>query len=245
MKRSRKVRLAWLAAVALMAVAVQTRPRAQPHEARTPVASRTTVPGVPLFFVPNQGQSDPAVRFQARALGGAAFFTANDVVLALPQPGGVAAPDRASLGGDPRSAALGAERGVPIKFVRLRFVGASAALRVEGAARLPALVHEFRGGRASRHVNLPTYASVVYRNLYEGVDQREAGLGDVHRAVARSRPVVQLATGARVGGCVAQSESSAGQHDDESRVHAEREHCRGWRRHHRDATMTGRSGRLV
>ncbi|HEY6547107.1 MAG TPA: SBBP repeat-containing protein, partial [Vicinamibacteria bacterium] len=117
---------------------------------------------MPLFFVPNQGQSPAPVRFQARALGGAAFFTPTEVVLALPRPGG---------SGDPRGATLGADPGVPVKFVRVRFVGANAAPRVEGAAPLPGLVHEMAGSDRSRwRSNLPTYGAVVYRSLYEGVD---------------------------------------------------------------------------
>jgi len=39
---------------------------------------------MPLAFIPNAGQHDPAVRFQAGALGGTLFFTPEAVTLALP-----------------------------------------------------------------------------------------------------------------------------------------------------------------
>ena len=42
---------------------------------------------VPLTFVPNAGQTDPAVRFQAHSLGGTLFFTPSEVILALPEAG--------------------------------------------------------------------------------------------------------------------------------------------------------------
>lgn len=39
---------------------------------------------LPLSFVPNAGQFDPRVRFQAHGLGGELFFTPSEVVLSLP-----------------------------------------------------------------------------------------------------------------------------------------------------------------
>lgn len=189
-RRSWNIRLAWFAAAALTAVAVQSRTHAESDLAQTTSASRARVPSVPLFFVLNQGQSDAAVRFQTRALGGAAFFTATEVVLALPGAGGAAGSQGTPLRGDPRTAGLGAERGVPVKFVRVRFVGASSALRVEGAIRLPALVHEFRqtGAGSSQHANLPTFANVVYRDLYEGVDLHTPKIMAASRQPTRSHP---------------------------------------------------------
>src|SRR5918911_1513897 len=38
---------------------------------------------LPLSFVANAGQSDPAVRFQAEGMGGSIFFTPEEVVLAF------------------------------------------------------------------------------------------------------------------------------------------------------------------
>src|SRR5262245_38510423 len=171
MNRSWKVCVACLATAASSAIGVQSRMRAESREPHATSAPRTGVSGVPLFFVANQGQSDAAVRFQARALGGAAFFTASDMVLALPQPGSATGSDRRAVPGDPRTAELGAERGVPVKFVRVRFVGASAEPRVEGTSRLPAKVQEFQ---KTGSVSLPTYASIVYRDLYKGVDLQYA-----------------------------------------------------------------------
>src|SRR5262249_23163467 len=41
---------------------------------------------LPLSFIPNQGQTDAAVRFHGHALGGNVFFAANEVVFSLPTP---------------------------------------------------------------------------------------------------------------------------------------------------------------
>src|SRR5262245_36553055 len=108
MTSSRKMRLACLAVAVSAAIGVQSRTHAETQEPQNTSSPGGRIPGVPLFFVPNQGQSDPAVLFQAHALGGAAFFTASEMVLALPQPGGTAGSQRASFPGDPRTATLGA-----------------------------------------------------------------------------------------------------------------------------------------
>ena len=70
-------------AVALLLLSAAVTP------ARTEVVGLTTTPDLgklPLSFVPNAGQTDPAVRFQAQGMGGTLFFTHDEVVLSLPAP---------------------------------------------------------------------------------------------------------------------------------------------------------------
>ena len=58
--------------------AIAGSPPASTHRA----ASRVSLP---LFFEPNQGQTDPQVRFLARSAGFTLFLTANEAVLELQQ----------------------------------------------------------------------------------------------------------------------------------------------------------------
>jgi hypothetical protein len=142
---------------------------------------------LPLSFVPNAGQADPAVRFQVRGLGGTLFFTPGEVVLSLPTPaqspgtsGRPAAPARApdpDVGGHP-----GPHRDTPTTppapptVVRLRFEGANPVPEVTGARRLSAIVNYLIGNDPTKwRTNLPTYASIVYRELYPGIDLRYGG----------------------------------------------------------------------
>src|SRR5262249_60857011 len=113
------------AAPAVAAAPPRAPLRAAPPDPRPRPAGGARAPRLPLFFVPNRGQHPPAVRFQARTLGGAVFFTPREVVLALPRPEGPGGAGNGSIAGDPRGASLGAERGVPVQFVRVRFVGAA------------------------------------------------------------------------------------------------------------------------
>ena len=106
---------------------------------------------VPLTFVPNAGQTDPAVRFQAHTLGGTLFFTPSEVVLALPR---TAPATRPPAGGRDLSVGIprdgSDERGVPVRFLRLRFPGASARPEIVGAERLPGTFNSFRGSDPAR-----------------------------------------------------------------------------------------------
>lgn len=133
---------------------------------------------VPLTFVPNAGQTDPAVRFQAHTLGGTLFFTPSEVILALPQTGPATRPPATGRDlsvGIPRDGS--AERGVPVSFLRLHFPGAAARPEMVGAERLPGTFNSFRGSDpAGWRSDLPTYAALVYRDLYPGIDLRYEGV---------------------------------------------------------------------
>lgn len=136
-------------------------------------------PNLPLSFVPNAGQTDPAVRFQAHSSRGAIFFAANEVVIRLPSTQsdlkprnlGLDTPDQ-PLQNPVASGAAAAD------IVRLRFVGANAAPEVMGRERLPGRVNFFIGDDPARwHRNLPTYGGIVYRELYPGIDLHYEGTG--------------------------------------------------------------------
>lgn len=107
-----------------------------------------------LPFVPNMGQNDPAVQFQAHSLGGTLFFTPAEIVLALP--------------------AAGPEPETPI--VRMRFEAANPDPVIKQIERLPGVVNYILGGDPARwQTNLPTYSAIVYEQLYDGIDLRYEG----------------------------------------------------------------------
>ena len=107
---------------------------------------------LPLAFVPNAGQTDPAVRFQAHDMGGTLFFTPEEVVLRLPSAG-----DGSTV-------------------VRMRFQGANPDTIITGGERLPGTVNYFRGNDPAQwRTGLPTYSGVVYQGLYPGIDLRYDG----------------------------------------------------------------------
>ena len=109
---------------------------------RTPTSQILEAYGrLPLYFEENRGQADPAVRFLARAEGGAIALTREGL-------------------------ALGLEDGT----VRLTFAGA-ATPTVEAVEPLPGRVNYYIGrDRSQWRTDIPTYGRVRYARVYAGVD---------------------------------------------------------------------------
>lgn len=139
---------------------------AEPHSSPVPTLS-SEFGKLPLAFVPNVGQTDPAARFQAHPLSGTLFFASSEVVLAL--DGAVPRLSRLDASAEP----LG---GASPSVVRLRFEGANPAVEIVGENRLPGIANYFLGDDPAHwHANVPTYAGIVYKDLYPGIDLHYEG----------------------------------------------------------------------
>jgi photosystem II stability/assembly factor-like uncharacterized protein len=114
---------------------------------------------LPLRFETNSGQSDPDVRFIARADGSTLFLTPTGAVLAL-QPSHQQAA-RPSNGSSSNTASA----------VRMKWIGADSAVEIAGRDRLPGNSNYFKGNVPGRwQSNVPTFARVRYANLYRGIN---------------------------------------------------------------------------
>jgi hypothetical protein len=148
--RSFVLLLALLVALAAVPVAAPTAQQVQQDAAQALASWRHA----PLAFVPNQGQTAATVQFQAQSASGTVFFTSQEVVLALP------------------SAA--AEQ--PTPTVRLGFLDANPTPTITPDTPLPGRVNDLRGDDPAQwRTDLPTYGSVVYQDLYAGIDFRYDG----------------------------------------------------------------------
>jgi hypothetical protein len=118
-------------------------------------------------FVPNAGQMDPAVLFSTLGSASTLFFTRHEVVFPLPSS------DRAA---ELFSGLLGlskSEHAVPAELTSLylHFEGASPDTQVVGEEQLPGIVNTFIGrDPAGWHTSIPTYRSIIYEQLYRGID---------------------------------------------------------------------------
>jgi hypothetical protein len=117
---------------------------------------------LPLSFERNEGQTDSRARFLAHGPGYTLFLTADGAVLALqrvPRPSeqtGTHAPAAFS----PRESVL-----------RLTMIGANPQPRISGGHELAGKSNYFIGNNPSRwHTGVPTYAQVLYKDVYPGVD---------------------------------------------------------------------------
>jgi hypothetical protein len=101
---------------------------------------------LPLAFVPNAGQSDRRVRFQAQAGGASFWFTPREAVFSFAAKG----------------------KG---EVLRLQFLGANPATRIAGQRRGPGRVNYLLGENPSKwRTGLPSYQAVVYHELWPGID---------------------------------------------------------------------------
>jgi Beta-propeller repeat/Domain of unknown function DUF11 len=121
-------------------------------------SSSSTSMSVPLFFEPNQGQTDPQVKFLARGSGYGLFLTADEAVLHL-QPK-AAGPEHSTLSPQPASS-----------VIRMKLEGASPSALVSGTSPLPGKSNYFIGSDSSKwRQNIPQFGGVQYQAVYPGID---------------------------------------------------------------------------
>ncbi len=124
-----------------------------------PVSARTLA--LPLYFEPNQGQTDFQVKYLARGLGYGLFLTANETVLELQHPARIETGLAASAA-TPHSAS---------SVIRMHLEGASAAARLQASQPLPGKSSYFIGNDPSKWVrNIPQFGRVEYQGVYPGID---------------------------------------------------------------------------
>ncbi len=128
--------------------------------------------GLPLSFIPNRGQTDPQVVFQASSAGGALFFTADEIVIATTR----SSPNTPPLAARELEPTAAPQKDVAISVTRLQFVGANRRAAIVGVDPLPGIANFFLGNDPAKwQTNLPTFAGIVYRDLYPGIDLRYDG----------------------------------------------------------------------
>ncbi len=136
--------------------------------AAAPAASLDAYGKLPLVFETNQGQSDPRVKFLARANGRTLFLTSTEAVLLLRR--GTTAAGKESRQPDARRAIPGKPEEAEA-IIRMRLVGANPAAIPAGLERLPgSLNYILRSDRGKWRTDVPTFAKVRYEKVYPGVD---------------------------------------------------------------------------
>jgi CSLREA domain-containing protein/uncharacterized repeat protein (TIGR01451 family) len=166
-----------LPVIATLLALLTLQPLVRRVEITAPLAN-----SLPLSFVPNAGQTDDAVRFQVRSLSGTLFFAQQEVVLSLPASTGGWKPSSYKSGVSPleegwirlapNEIIQNSETGQGTTTVlRMRFMDANPGPAISAGERLPGLVNYFLGNDPAQwKTNVPTYAGVIYEDLYPGID---------------------------------------------------------------------------
>jgi hypothetical protein len=109
---------------------------------------------LPLMFEPNQGQSDPSVRFLARGSGYGLYLTADQAVLMLQH-----------------SKSRSQHSASQVSVIRMRLAGAHAPAAATGIDKLPGKSNYIIGNDPAKwHRDIPQFARVSYRDVYPGID---------------------------------------------------------------------------
>jgi hypothetical protein len=132
---------------------------------------------LPLYFIENRGQMDVPVRYYAHGRNTSLFFTSQGltIVSGKGDPRSERAPGIEPL--DSFNPFLGADLRGERWDVTQEFVGANPGVSPTAEGRTDAIVSYFKGPRKEWKAGLPTYASVLYRDLWEGIDLIYEGRG--------------------------------------------------------------------
>ncbi|HJQ32489.1 MAG TPA: SBBP repeat-containing protein [Pyrinomonadaceae bacterium] len=122
----------------------------------------------PMLFEPNEGQADPGVKFVSRGDGYTLALTPDAALLTLDeQETGPSVP--------PEAPAREASTSPRACVLSMRPVGGGRGASVRGGRRAPGRVNYFVG--SERVTNVPVFDSVVYGEVYPGVDLVYYGAG--------------------------------------------------------------------
>ncbi len=123
---------------------------------------------LPLAFEPNQGQTDPQVKYMARGNGYTLFLTNQEAVISL------LAPSKRAVRGVPQKVAQVTP--APDSVVRMQIVGANAQAHVTGSDVQQGVSNYFIGDDPHKwSTNVPHFAQVTYEGVYPGINLAFAG----------------------------------------------------------------------
>jgi Beta-propeller repeat len=129
---------------------------------------QATFASLPLAFEQNQGQTDPQVKYMARANGYTLFLTSQDAVFSFHSKSSAnARPSRV-----PRLQ-INAAPSIAEKpaVVRMQLVGANSSTQITAAEQLPGKSNYYLGNDPKKwQTNVSQYARVAYKSVYPGID---------------------------------------------------------------------------
>jgi hypothetical protein len=126
-----------------------------------------------LRFEPNQGQTDPQVKFVGHGSGYTMFLTAQEAVFAIART--AKHPTSLILGKKKaaKSAAMDPDKPKRVEYslIRMHLEGGRANAKLEAVNKLPGKINYFIGRDPKKwHRNIPIYSDVKVHDAYPGID---------------------------------------------------------------------------
>ena len=127
----------------------------------------------PLYFIENRGKFDTRVTYYVKGRDKTLFFTPQGLTLILTGNGKISTSQEAVV--HRASYSTGLAKSNPADslkqwVIKLDFVGANPDVKPEGLEPTDAVFSYFKGKRDEWKAGLKTYAKVVYRGLWPGID---------------------------------------------------------------------------
>jgi hypothetical protein len=118
---------------------------------------------LPLYFIENRGQTDSRVGYYSQGAESSVYFTRHGVTFSL-----------ADTASDLAQVSHRRERRREISTERwklkLDFIDSNPDLRLRGADKAPAIVSYFKGNQSDGPSEAATYSTVVYEDVWPGID---------------------------------------------------------------------------
>jgi hypothetical protein len=129
---------------------------------------------LPLYFIENQGQLDPKVRFYVKTSGQTLYFTDEGIVFDLLRGEKAAGKGTEAAEKGPQATGVKRERLV----FNLKFENARKGVLIEGLDRQDAGINYFTGNDKSKwKTGIPTCKGIIYQGVYKGIDLKVFGNG--------------------------------------------------------------------
>jgi hypothetical protein len=131
---------------------------------------------MPLLFVPNEGQTDERVAYYIQGRDKTIYFTPQGVTFALTAPftqtnAPADLPTHGLAQLETRPKRMSVEPTAVQRWaVKLDFLGANPDVRPVGQDKTEAILSYFKGRPEAWRTGLPTYAKIVYPELWPGID---------------------------------------------------------------------------
>jgi hypothetical protein len=131
---------------------------------------------MPLYFIQNDGQVDTQVAYYIQGRDKTIYFTSEGLTFVLSERGSEENRSGETASMKRRSLMNPAERefrspGAQSRWVvKLDFVGATPDVQPSGKEKTEAFISYFRGSPEEWKTGLPTYARIIYRDLWPGID---------------------------------------------------------------------------
>ncbi len=126
---------------------------------------------MPLYFIANQGQLDEVVSYYVQGSDKTLYFTPQGLTFSLAVP--ASEEDEAQKIADGSVSENSTERWT----VKLDYLGAREVIP-QGEAETEAVISYFKGDPEDWKTGIPTYSSVIYQSLWEGIDLKYSGNQD-------------------------------------------------------------------